>query len=77
MDTRRLLLSLPINRFDAWMRDLKSISSTGKTTFSDLDTTVGRLNHAAYMIPLSGHFLMPTIPSSLYQNPKVQEITLS
>jgi hypothetical protein len=55
MDTRHLLLSLPTDKFDAWMSNLNSILSTGKTTFGDLDTTVGHLNHAAYVIPLSRH----------------------
>jgi hypothetical protein len=77
IDTRRLLLSLPTNKFDAWMLDIKQISSAGKTTFGNLDTTVGRLNHAAYVIPLARHFLNRLRSRLLFRKPKTQEITLS
>jgi hypothetical protein len=33
------------------------VLSTGKTKFADLESLVGRLNHAAYVIPLSRHFM--------------------
>jgi hypothetical protein len=77
IDTRRLLLSLPTDKFDAWMLDIKQISSAGKTTFGNLDTTVGRLNHAAYVIPLARHFLNRLRSRLLFRKPKTQEITLS
>jgi hypothetical protein len=77
MDTRRLLLSLPTDKFDAWMQDITKISTSRKTSFGDLETTVGRLNHAAYVIPLSRHFLNRLRSRLLCRKPKAQEITLS
>jgi hypothetical protein len=77
MDTRRLLLSLPTDKFDAWMHDITNILTSGKTTFGGLDTTVGRLNHAAYVIPLARHFLNRLQSGLLSRKPKAQEVTLS
>ena len=57
MDTRRMLVSLPKEKFRAWAEDLQRILSAGETTVGELETTIGRLNHAAYLIPLSRHFL--------------------
>ena len=57
LDTRSLLVILPNDKFEAWSSDLKEIIEQRKSTFGQLETTVGRLNHAAYLIPLSRHFL--------------------
>ena len=57
LDTRSLLVILPFDKFEAWSGDLKVIIAERKGTFGQLETTVGRLNHAAYVIPLSRHFL--------------------
>ena len=57
LDTRSLLVILPFDKFEAWSGDLKVIIAERKGTFGQLETTVGRLNHAAYIIPLSRHFL--------------------
>ena len=57
LDTRSLLVILPFDKFEAWSGDLKLIIAERKGTFGQLETTVGRLNHAAYVIPLSRHFL--------------------
>jgi hypothetical protein len=53
MDTRRLLVALPTNKFDAWMHNIKHILTSGKPTFGNLDTTAGCLNHAAFIISLA------------------------
>ena len=47
LDTRRLLLSLPKDKFDAWTSDINVILATGSCLFTVLETLVGRLNHAA------------------------------
>jgi hypothetical protein len=57
LNTRTLLVILPSDKFEAWVSDLKVIIAERKSTFGQLETTVGRLNHAAYIIPLSRHFL--------------------
>ena len=56
-DTRRLVISLPHNKFVAWTRDIDTIIESGKTSFKDVEALLGRLNHAGHVIPLSRHFL--------------------
>jgi hypothetical protein len=49
----------------------------GKSTFGDLETCLGRLNHSAFVIPLTHHFLS-RLRDRVEQNPhKAQSITLS
>jgi hypothetical protein len=48
---------LPADKFQAWTCDLRSIIARRRGTFGELETTVGRLNHVACIIPLSQHFL--------------------
>jgi hypothetical protein len=57
LNTRTLLVILPHDKFEAWSNDLRVIIAERRGTFGQLETTVGRLNHAAYIIPLSRHFL--------------------
>jgi hypothetical protein len=57
LNTRSLLVILPCDKFEAWSCDLKEIIDKRRSTFGQLETTIGRLNHAAYIIPLSRHFL--------------------
>jgi hypothetical protein len=57
LNTRSLLVILPSDKFEAWSADLRLIIEERRGTFGQLETTVGRLNHAAYIIPLSRHFL--------------------
>ena len=57
LDTRSLPVLLPFDKFEAWSCDLKGIIAERKGTFGQWETTVGRLNHAAYIIPLSWQFL--------------------
>jgi hypothetical protein len=57
LNTRSLLVTLPADKFEAWTRDLRDIIARRRGTFGDLEATVGRLNHVAYIIPLSRHFL--------------------
>ena len=57
LDTRRLLISLPEDKHRAWADDLSQIIKEGRTTLEALEQMIGRLNHAAYLIPLSRHFL--------------------
>ena len=57
LNIRSLLVILPSNRFEAWSCDLKAIISERIGTFCQIETMIGRLNHAAYIIPLSRDFL--------------------
>jgi hypothetical protein len=57
LNTRSLTILLPHDKFEAWSEDLRLIVQVGKASFGELESTVGRLNHAAYVIPLARHFL--------------------
>lgn len=57
LNRRTLLVILPSDKFEAWSSDLQLIIAKRKGTFRQLETTGGQLNHAAYIIPLSRHFL--------------------
>jgi hypothetical protein len=57
LNTRILLVVLPFDKFVAWSEDLVTATRERRATCDDLHTLVGRLNHAAYVIPLSRHFL--------------------
>ena len=57
LNTRLLLVILPYDKFEAWSGDLLEIITERKGTFGQLESMIGRLNHAAYIIPLSRHFL--------------------
>ena len=57
MDTRRLLVSLPEDKYLAWVAAIENFIKTKGGAKEDLDTLEGQLNHAAYVIPLARHFL--------------------
>ena len=56
-DTRRLLISLPLDKWQNWSKDLLDLIENKQTSFHDLDTLIGRLNHVGYIIPTARHFL--------------------
>ena len=56
-DTRRLLISLPNDKFAAWHKDVADLISSKVCSMSSLDSLIGKLNHAGYVIPLARHFL--------------------
>ena len=58
IDARRLLISLPEDKFHAWSEDVTKLRNTeGKCLRSEVDTLVGRLNHTAGIIPQARHFM--------------------
>jgi hypothetical protein len=57
LDTRRLHLALPVDKFLAWSGDIEVVITFGVVTFSELDTIVGRLTHTSYVLPLCRHFI--------------------
>ena len=59
VNTRRLTVALPFDKFTAWMGDIEEVISGRQISIEDLESLVGRLNHAAYLIPLSRHFINP------------------
>ncbi len=57
LDTRRLEISLPLDKYTAWSTDIKRVRAEGSCSHKELETLVGRLNHAAYVLPTARHFL--------------------
>ena len=57
LDTRHLLVSLPSNKYSAWLATIEKVIKDKGCTKGDLNTLKGQLNHAAYVIPLDRHFL--------------------
>jgi hypothetical protein len=76
LDTRRLLLALPADKQQTWKAEVLQIITDRSSTFGDLDSTVGRLNHAAYVIPMSRHFLNRVHDRIKKRRPKKQRIDL-
>ena len=56
-DTRRLLISLPVDKLNCWTSDILDIIIASEATYKQLDTIIGRLNHVGYIIPTARHFL--------------------
>ena len=56
-DLRRLIISLPTNKYRAWSEDLQKAISTKRITTSSLESTIGRLTHLSLVVPHVHHFL--------------------
>jgi hypothetical protein len=50
-------MSLPKHKHIAWSRQIQAAIKARATSFKELDTIIGRLNHAACIIPMARHFL--------------------
>jgi hypothetical protein len=57
LNTRRLLVALPDDKFIAWTGDIRAIITVRRVLHDELESIIGRLNHAAAIMPLSRHFL--------------------
>jgi hypothetical protein len=57
LDTHILMIRLLFDKFVAWVEDLTTHIQAVNLTFQQLETLVGRLNHAAFVFRLSRHFL--------------------
>ena len=57
IDTRQMLLWLPQDNFERWVKDLRDLIVHPKISRPALESLVLKLVHAAYIIPLSCHFL--------------------
>ena len=55
--TRDLKVALPYDKHLAWREDLVAMIRKGKASRKELESMIGRLNHASFVIPLSRHFL--------------------
>lgn len=77
LDTRKLQVALPVDKFRAWSEDIERIIRDGKASKEVLATAVGRLNHASYLIPLSRHFLSDLREKSAFRRDRKQVARLS
>ena len=57
LDTRRLLLRLPEEKFVAYSKEVQEILDQGSVNCKDLEYMVGKFVHACYVILLSRHYL--------------------
>lgn len=61
IDTWNLLIRLPSDKFIAWIRKINTFLNPEKEGFkiraATMDTLIGHLNHATYVILLARHFL--------------------
>lgn len=57
IDTRRLRISLPDDKYATWNRELEALIKKPTATYEAWDSLLGRLNHAAEVLPLSRYFL--------------------
>jgi len=55
--TRTFEVRLPQDKYSAWVSDVQTVRLGQSVLLQDLESLVGRLNHAASIIPLSRHFL--------------------
>ena len=62
LDTRRLLLILPKKKYLNWTKSVRRLAdpATRKTTFQELESTLGKLIHSSKGIPASRFFLQWT-----------------
>ena len=56
-DLRRLIISLPDNKHQAWHTDINTIVQRGTSTAPELETLIGRLGHLGVIMPYIYHFL--------------------
>jgi hypothetical protein len=57
IQTRRFIVALPEDKYRAWDADLASIIESRGCSIQELESMIGRLTHASFLIPLSRHFL--------------------
>jgi len=57
VNTRRLSVSLPENKYISWDIDLSRAIENKGISSEELESLIGRLNHASFLVPLSRHFL--------------------
>ena len=76
INTRVFEISLPDDKFSRWIAQINRILHHGKVSPKELESIIGWLNHAAYIIPLACHYLNP-FPNLLKRNMIKKFITLT
>eukprot|EP00957_Ditylum_brightwellii_P123003 9378902-Ditylum_brightwellii.AAC.1 len=58
MDSRLFLMLLPKYKCDAWMKEITDLLIRSKLfSLNDMESLIGKLNHAGFIIPSLQHFL--------------------
>ncbi len=57
-DFRQLLISLPKNKFIAWMTNINKLLVDRSSTAKELESTIGKLGHLALAFPGAHHFVL-------------------
>jgi hypothetical protein len=57
IDTGELTIRLPWDKYVAWVEDIANALRKGNVSKHELESIVGRLNHASFIILLARHFL--------------------
>jgi hypothetical protein len=57
LNTRLLTIALPKKKANYWLEELKNVMISKRISYKNLETLVGRLNHAAAACPLFRYFL--------------------
>jgi hypothetical protein len=57
VDTRRLLIQIPNDKYLAWIGDIDRFLHNKKVKHHEMESLVGRLNNVGYIIPLGRFFL--------------------
>ena len=53
IDTRKLIIILPNDKYLAWRNDIQKIIDDGNVTIEELESVISRLNHVSYVLPLA------------------------
>ena len=56
-NTRNLTVRLPDDKFGTWDKSTHDVILSKQTSCEELESLIGRLNHAAMIIPLARHFM--------------------
>ena len=57
INTRTFKIFLPSNKAEKWINDIRSLLSQNTVTTKDIESCIGRLNHAGFIIPVGRYFL--------------------
>jgi hypothetical protein len=77
IDTRRLLIILPDDKFIAGTRDTSSILLSNRFSAGELELLIGHFNHVSFLITLSRNFLVCFRKRLAKNRAGKQEITIS
>jgi hypothetical protein len=57
INTRSLTISIPPDKYNSWRMDIEKILTKKKASHEEIETLIGRLNHASNILPIARYFL--------------------